>query len=293
MFATHSSVSTILIWCCLIALIVNLGHANDTEEENVSSKAHVISYLPEDKFKFLTNGMAFSKLQQGLMATSAKEMNINIIGAQKQVIANEIKPARIFHQVTCPDSLENSKCTRFERALNNSISRIDKVLELKESITISVSFFSPCNETGIETTGQRCEFSHILGAATPAGFIPIRFAQLVESGPNDPRNTLPRRIPENAFVPKYMGVFYVPQALVKQLDIHVPEDFKAASFAKADIHASFNSQIDWWVTGDRNPMSATQEDLEFTILHEVMVWCFIYRFLCVLLTSIATYALVW
>ncbi|KAI9152533.1 hypothetical protein H9P43_009325 [Blastocladiella emersonii ATCC 22665] len=177
-------------------------------------------------------------------------------------------PASFAFQVACDKRMDPSVCARAERAVTRAIARIGSVIELRRTVSVQVAFFQPCNATSTaDKAYTQCELRNVLGAAAPAGVHPVQFPALAD--PKSPQ-PFPRRLNEDAFPPGRVGTLYVPQALIRQLDISVSAADESKYFSPVDISASFNALRDWWVQGDAAPIANGQEDLEYVVTHEIL-----------------------
>jgi hypothetical protein len=128
-------------------------------------------------------------------------------------------------------------CSMAQQGFESAGQRISQVLSISNTIVVAAKFHSFCSTQG----GSDCKnANNTLGRASSAAFFA---ATNTASGP---------------------GIYYYPQALVKQL-----KTSESLTFARADIFAEFNSDFTFWFKSSGLPIEADQTDFEFVVSHEL------------------------
>jgi hypothetical protein len=131
---------------------------------------------------------------------------------------------------------DKTLCDKVDNVFITAGKFITETLNLKSQITVAAKFFDFCTMGECGAGGKI-----ILGAAGPARFIPHQ----------DPKDNKIRMY---------------PQALFKQFDL--PDEHP--QLGQYDIKAVFNSNMKYWFEGDPEPMSISQVDMLYVVLHELV-----------------------
>ena len=148
-----------------------------------------------------------------------------------QFIGTETKSFAIY--LTCSNSTLDT-CQTILYHLARAAKRIESVVYLPVQIRINATFGPLCTD-GV----SNCDSSSVLGQASPSSWIVW--------GDND---TIPETVDRK---------YSYPSALVRQL---IPND-PSMNNSLSDISASFNSNYNWWLSGNGSDSLGMAQDGEF------------------------------
>ncbi|KAK9719758.1 hypothetical protein K7432_004585 [Basidiobolus ranarum] len=126
------------------------------------------------------------------------------------------------------------KCDKVKDSFNKAFDLITNVVTLRYPLVVNVSFVSFCKELTIG-----CNEFGVVGAANPARMLSYQD------------------------IDGHIRMY--PQALLKQKGLRIHPEYNPD-----DIVALFNSDVNFWFEDDEAPISSTQNDFLFAVIHEMM-----------------------
>jgi hypothetical protein len=164
-----------------------------------------------------------------------------------------------IYRVNCPASVVPSElCNATQSAVAQCLSRFHRLLDLREGITVTIELMDPCENQ------FPCAPWEFLASGVPKDPLPLRIPQLARVS-----KRVPAILSSNAFVPGYEGVYTVPSALAKQMDI---SNFPPREPTATDIEVLVNFRKEYYYNGPNEKVNG-KYDLELILMREILVRC--------------------